>query len=194
MRMLFYFSLSLIRHRLSSVSLTQGMKLLIHSCAYRAKKLSNTYCFHQVKCDKTVPACHNCGRLRVQCPGYEEHNRQSSADVLSSVESVYRTSGVEKRRVGSCEECRRAKRRCCRSRPQCRQCSRRSQTCTYISGSSQQMQLERPISSPSAGPESGHSMLERSSIPCQTATTTYGFDGVQWYGTTLPPYLMVCGN
>lgn len=178
--MLFYFSQSLIRHRLSSVSLTQGTKLLIHSCACRAQKVSITYCCHQVKCDKSVPACHNCGRLGVQCPGYEEHNRQSSADVLSSVETVYRTSGIEKRRVGSCEDCRKAKRRCCRSRPQCRQCIRRSQTCTYISGSNQHIQAERGISSPLAGPESSHSMLDRSSISSQTTVTAYGSDGVQW--------------
>lgn len=91
----------------------------------------------QVRCDRNSPACHNCTRLGVNCPGYgdstailsqKDGSRQRLQD---SVDFIYRSSGVEKRRVGSCDECRRTKSRCSRTRPVCKRCTRKGFTCKY---------------------------------------------------------------
>lgn len=90
----------------------------------------------QVRCDRNSPACHNCTRLGVNCPGYGDSAILSQKDgsrqrLQDSVDFIYRASGVEKRRVGSCDECRRTKSRCSRTRPICKRCTRKGFTCKY---------------------------------------------------------------
>jgi hypothetical protein len=91
----------------------------------------------QVRCDRNSPTCHNCTRLGVNCPGYgdttailsqKDGSRQRLQD---SVDYIYRASGVEKRKVGSCDECRRTKSRCSRTRPVCKRCTRKGFACKY---------------------------------------------------------------
>lgn len=82
----------------------------------------------QVKCDRRVPTCRNCDRLRITCPGYANLSRE---ELQASVESVYRASGVERRRTGACEECRRIKSRCSRTRPVCHRCAQKKLECRY---------------------------------------------------------------
>ncbi|TFB06916.1 hypothetical protein CCMA1212_001306 [Trichoderma ghanense] len=89
-----------------------------------------------VRCDRNSPTCRNCDRLGVKCPGYSDIPVLSQKDgsrqrVQDSVDTIYRASGVEKRKVGSCDECRRSKSRCCRSRPVCRRCLNKGFTCKY---------------------------------------------------------------
>ncbi|KAL7810209.1 hypothetical protein V8C44DRAFT_332577 [Trichoderma aethiopicum] len=90
----------------------------------------------KVRCDRNSPTCHNCNRLGVKCPGYSDLPVLSQKDgsrqrVQDSVDTIYRTSGVEKRKVGSCDECRRTKSRCSRSRPVCKRCMKKGFTCRY---------------------------------------------------------------
>lgn len=88
----------------------------------------------QVRCDRTVPSCRNCIRLGVPCPGYDRNSESiSRKQVLKSAEDIFRAAGVEKRRVGSCEECRASKHRCTRTRPACRRCLVRKLACVYPS-------------------------------------------------------------
>lgn len=99
----------------------------------------------QVRCDRASPTCRNCDQLGVRCPGYTEASSSASThgpstgdrhhpsrqSIQASLEDIYRASGVEKRRVGSCDECRRSKSRCSRTRPECRRCMRRGFVCSY---------------------------------------------------------------
>ncbi|KAL6874322.1 hypothetical protein HDV57DRAFT_504481 [Trichoderma longibrachiatum] len=90
----------------------------------------------KVRCDRNSPTCHNCNRLGVKCPGYGDLPVLSQKDgsrqrVQDSVDTIYRASGVEKRKVGSCDECRRTKSRCSRSRPICKRCMKKGFTCRY---------------------------------------------------------------
>lgn len=91
----------------------------------------------QVRCDRKSPTCHNCDRLGVNCPGYSDttailsQKDGSRQRLQDSVDFIYRASGVEKRRVGSCDECRRTKSRCSRTRPVCKRCTRKGFTCKY---------------------------------------------------------------
>ncbi|KAL7892982.1 hypothetical protein HDV64DRAFT_272949 [Trichoderma sp. TUCIM 5745] len=93
--------------------------------------------FLPVRCDRNSPACHNCTRLGVNCPGYSDptailsQKDGSRQRLQDSVDFIYRASGVEKRRVGSCDECRRTKSRCSRTRPICKRCTRKGFTCKY---------------------------------------------------------------
>lgn len=48
-----------------------------------------------------------------------------------SADEIFRAAGVEKRKVGSCEECRASKHRCTKTRPACRRCILRNLNCTY---------------------------------------------------------------
>lgn len=91
---------------------------------------------HQVRCDRNSPTCRNCDRLGVKCPGYSDIPVLSQKDgsrqrIQDSVDTIYRASGVEKRKVGSCDECRRTKSRCSRSRPVCRRCMKKGFICKY---------------------------------------------------------------
>lgn len=91
----------------------------------------------QVRCDRKTPTCHNCDRLGVNCPGYSDaaailsHKDGSRKRIQDSVDTIYRASGVEKRKVGSCDECRRTKSRCSRTRPTCKRCVRKGFACKY---------------------------------------------------------------
>lgn len=126
----------------------------------------------QVRCDRNSPACHNCTRLGVNCPGYgdtaatlsqKDGSRQRLQD---SVDFIYRASGVEKRRVGSCDECRRTKSRCSRTRPVCKRCTRKGFTCKYnakydASASAAGTAADSPSPQPATAAETG--MLAASS-------------------------------
>jgi len=86
----------------------------------------------QVKCDRTRPACTACIRLKVQCPGYDDATKpRSQEEVGQSADSILRASGVVKRRIGSCAECRRAKTRCSHTHPKCDRCNQKGTRCTY---------------------------------------------------------------
>jgi hypothetical protein len=89
------------------------------------------YCV-QVRCDRLRPSCQNCKRLGVGCPGYHNENETISRNQLHKLaEEVYASSGVERRRFGTCEACRVAKERCTKTRPACRRCSSRGLDCVY---------------------------------------------------------------
>ncbi|KAH7165273.1 hypothetical protein EDB81DRAFT_778906 [Dactylonectria macrodidyma] len=86
----------------------------------------------KVRCDRSLPACRNCSRLGVTCPGYDERCESASREqILKSAQHIFREAGVEKRRVGSCEECRTTKSRCSRTRPSCTRCTSRRLSCVY---------------------------------------------------------------
>ncbi|KAF5005041.1 hypothetical protein FDECE_8457 [Fusarium decemcellulare] len=85
----------------------------------------------KVKCDRTTPSCLACRRLRISCPGYESRGPVSSTNLDSSVDGIFRASGVQRRKVGSCESCYKAKIRCSKSRPACHRCAQRGNACVY---------------------------------------------------------------
>ncbi|KAH6606903.1 hypothetical protein Trco_006056 [Trichoderma cornu-damae] len=88
----------------------------------------------KVKCDKTIPECQNCLRLGVGCPGFSRQNGSiSRKEMQKSADDIFKAAGVEKRRVGSCEECRSSKHRCTKTRPACRRCILRNLPCVYPS-------------------------------------------------------------
>ncbi|KAH8901653.1 hypothetical protein GQ53DRAFT_708009 [Thozetella sp. PMI_491] len=81
----------------------------------------------KVKCDRTSPACRCCQKLGIRCPGYSR-----AGDLPEkAVKRIYSDSQVEKRRVGSCRECRRMKLKCDQAHPQCRRCQERGLDCVY---------------------------------------------------------------
>lgn len=89
-------------------------------------------CYFQVRCDRSLPDCRNCLRLGVPCPGYDRENEFiSRKELQKSADDIFRAAGVEKRKVGSCEECRASKHRCTKTRPACRRCILRNLTCYY---------------------------------------------------------------
>ncbi|KAJ6789952.1 hypothetical protein PWT90_10831 [Aphanocladium album] len=86
----------------------------------------------QVRCDRSLPDCRNCLRLGVPCPRYDRENEFiSRKELQKSADDIFRAAGVEKRKVGSCEECRASKHRCTKTRPACRRCILRNLKCTY---------------------------------------------------------------
>ncbi|KAL7792436.1 hypothetical protein V8C37DRAFT_380295 [Trichoderma ceciliae] len=86
----------------------------------------------KVKCDKTMPKCRNCLRLGVGCPGFSPQSEFiSRKEMQKSADDIFKAAGVEKRRVGSCEECRSSKHRCTKTRPSCRRCILRNLSCVY---------------------------------------------------------------
>lgn len=85
-----------------------------------------------MRCDRTQPACQKCERLGVQCPGYHDEGQAiSRPELLRLADSIYSSSGVKKRRFGSCESCKVAKERCTKTKPACRRCSLRGLQCVY---------------------------------------------------------------
>ncbi|RSL65958.1 hypothetical protein CEP51_012921 [Fusarium floridanum] len=85
-----------------------------------------------VRCDKSVPSCRRCTRLGVACPGYEpDHGSMSRSEMLKSTDDIFKAAGVDKRRIGSCNECRTSKSRCTRTRPTCQRCRMRGLSCVY---------------------------------------------------------------
>ncbi|KAJ3526710.1 hypothetical protein NM208_g11057 [Fusarium decemcellulare] len=101
----------------------------------KAQKEAMTSCLvcrsRKVKCDRTTPSCLACRRLRISCPGYESRGPVSATNLDSSVEGIFRASGVQRRKVGSCESCYKAKIRCSKSRPSCHRCAQRGTACVY---------------------------------------------------------------
>ncbi|KAJ4158380.1 uncharacterized protein LMH87_008909 [Akanthomyces muscarius] len=86
----------------------------------------------KVRCDRSLPDCRNCLRLGVPCPRYDRENEFiSRKELQKSADDIFRAAGVEKRKVGSCEECRASKHRCTKTRPACRRCILRNLKCTY---------------------------------------------------------------
>ncbi|KAF4980458.1 hypothetical protein FDECE_17877 [Fusarium decemcellulare] len=51
--------------------------------------------------------------------------------MLKSTEDIFKAAGVDKRRIGSCGECRSSKSRCTRTRPICQRCRARGLNCVY---------------------------------------------------------------
>lgn len=70
--------------------------------------------------------------MGITCPGYTlHHGRLTPMNMRLSAEAIYRASGIEKRRLGSCNACRNSKIRCTKTRPKCRRCLERNVDCTY---------------------------------------------------------------
>jgi hypothetical protein len=89
-------------------------------------------------------------RLGVTCPGYTRHNgRLTTLNMRLSTEAIYRASGIEKRRLGSCNACRTSKIRCTKTHPKCRRCQERNIECTYNTQSNPANALATPVQSPS---------------------------------------------
>ncbi|KAH8888975.1 hypothetical protein GQ53DRAFT_653374, partial [Thozetella sp. PMI_491] len=85
-----------------------------------------------IKCDQSQPRCRACVRLGVHCPGYGSGAISDSAGGSeSAIDDIFKASGVEKRKIGSCEACRRSKIACSKHRPTCRRCSKRHIDCIY---------------------------------------------------------------
>ncbi|KAH7000660.1 hypothetical protein EDB80DRAFT_724325 [Ilyonectria destructans] len=88
----------------------------------------------KVRCDRTIPSCRKCHRLGVTCPGYElDHGCISRSEMLKSTNDIFKAAGIEKRRVGSCHECRASKCRCTRTKPACQRCVAKCLKCVYHS-------------------------------------------------------------
>lgn len=157
----------------------------------------------QVRCDRKSPTCQNCDRLGVNCPGYSDttailsQKDGSRQRLQDSVDFIYRASGVEKRRVGSCEECRRTKSRCSRTRPVCKRCTRKGFTCQYsakydasAAGTTATAASQSPPSSTAAeasilaGPSNGSGLVstpgsQTDTISMPLSSTILG--PLQWY-------------
>lgn len=66
------------------------------------------------------------------CPGYDEgHQNIPRNQMVKSTEDIFRAAGKEKRRIGSCEQCRATKSLCTRNRPSCKRCILRGLSCVY---------------------------------------------------------------
>ncbi|KAH8125289.1 hypothetical protein LI328DRAFT_155837 [Trichoderma asperelloides] len=87
--------------------------------------------------------CRNCLRLGVGCPGFSPQSEFiSRKEMQKSADDIFKAAGVEKRRVGSCEECRSSKHRCTKTRPSCRRCILRNLPCIYPSKLDKQHERE----------------------------------------------------
>ncbi|KAM5375791.1 hypothetical protein ACJZ2D_005847 [Fusarium nematophilum] len=101
----------------------------------------------KVKCDKTHPECTTCRRLGVQCPGYDDGGSAvSRKDLQPLVDRAYRTSGLERRRIGACVNCQSAKTRCSRALPRCKRCVAQNTECVYDSASAKHRSKKAPRS------------------------------------------------
>lgn len=90
-----------------------------------------------------MPECRNCVRLGVGCPGFSPQSEFiSRKEMQKSADDIFKAAGVEKRRVGSCEECRSSKHRCTKTRPSCRRCILRNLPCIYPSKLDKQQERE----------------------------------------------------
>lgn len=86
----------------------------------------------QVKCDKRASGCDNCQHIGVQCPGLISAEAEySSSQVSNIVTRLFADAGVDRRKYGSCQECRTSKSKCSRDRPKCFRCERKSLHCSY---------------------------------------------------------------
>ncbi|KAH8812765.1 hypothetical protein F5884DRAFT_316685 [Xylogone sp. PMI_703] len=128
----------------------------------------------KVKCDKTVPSCHKCTRLGIQCPGYDAGvTKRSKDDVHSSVEVIYHNAGIKRRRLGSCKECHNSKNKCSRDRPRCQRCVQKSLPCTYSRHDAQHQEDSRSHISPSASSEDSPGAARSSNL-------TQSDDQIHW--------------
>lgn len=141
-----------------------------------------------MRCDRAAPSCRNCLRLGVRCPGYDgDDSAVSRGELVSSVEGIYRAAGVERRRIGSCIECRKTKSRCTRTRPTCQRCQQRTLACTYPSRSERE-RLSQPAPFDNARPRDTSPTAANTSEP---STTNHGRH--QWYSHP-PSWLMLSGS
>jgi len=68
------------------------------------------------------------------CPGFlRQHENLSRKELRLAAESIYKASGVKKRRMGSCDACRTSKISCNKIRPACSRCVTRNIQCKYNS-------------------------------------------------------------
>ncbi|KAL6399442.1 putative Zn(II)2Cys6 transcription factor [Ilyonectria robusta] len=112
----------------------------------------------EVRCDRTIPSCRKCHRLGVTCPGYElDHGSISRSEMLKSTNDIFKAAGIEKRRVGSCHECRASKSRCTRTKPACQRCVAKCLKCVYHSKAGDQ-------DDSSASPSDHIHLLERDQL------------------------------
>ncbi|KAK1242293.1 hypothetical protein MKX07_000279 [Trichoderma sp. CBMAI-0711] len=135
----------------------------------------------KVKCDKTMPECRNCLRLGVGCPGFSPQSEFiSRKEMLKSADDIFRAAGVEKRRVGSCEECRSSKHRCTKTRPSCRRCILRHLPCVYPSKPDKQQEREA-----STQPASSVASSTAAAAGLTSTTTAQPLDVGQWTNPAL---------
>lgn len=88
----------------------------------------------QVRCDKMLPNCQNCIRLGIPCPGYNPDTEFISRKEMQKIaDNIFKAAGVEKRRVGSCQECRASKYGCSKDQPSCQRCIWKDVECVYLS-------------------------------------------------------------
>lgn len=62
--------------------------------------------------------------------------------MLKSTDDIFKAAGKERRRIGSCEQCRSSKNLCSRERPTCKRCTLRCLDCTYRGKSDKGSPLE----------------------------------------------------
>ncbi|PTB75659.1 hypothetical protein M440DRAFT_1439356 [Trichoderma longibrachiatum ATCC 18648] len=115
-----------------------------------------------------MPECRNCLRLGVGCPGFSPQSEFiSRKEMQKSADDIFRAAGVEKRRVGSCEECRSSKHRCTKTRPSCRRCILRQLPCVYPSKGDKQQEREsstQPASSVASSTAAAAGLTESTSV------------------------------
>ncbi|EHK41509.1 uncharacterized protein TrAtP1_005005 [Trichoderma atroviride] len=135
----------------------------------------------KVKCDKTIPECRNCLRLGVGCPGFSPQSEFiSRKEMQKSADDIFRAAGVEKRRVGSCEECRSSKHRCTKTRPSCRRCILRNLPCIYPSKLDKQHERES-----SSQPASSVASSTIAAAGLMSMTPAQPLEPTQWTNPTL---------
>ncbi|KAI0152689.1 hypothetical protein GGR57DRAFT_168446 [Xylariaceae sp. FL1272] len=86
----------------------------------------------KVRCGREISGCRNCSRLGLPCPGYSRGAETTSrAEVLKSAQDLFSAAGFQKRRIGSCNDCRASKSKCSKDRPSCRRCADKGLPCLY---------------------------------------------------------------
>ncbi|KAL7974367.1 hypothetical protein HDV63DRAFT_111362 [Trichoderma sp. SZMC 28014] len=135
----------------------------------------------KVKCDKTIPECQNCVRLGVGCPGFSPQSEFiSRKEMQKSADDIFKAAGVEKRRVGSCEECRSSKHRCTKTRPSCRRCILRNLPCIYPSKLDKQHERES-----SSQPASSVASSTVAAAGLTSMAPVHPLEPTQWTNPTL---------
>ncbi|EGR45648.1 uncharacterized protein TRIREDRAFT_110689 [Trichoderma reesei QM6a] len=128
-----------------------------------------------------MPECRNCLRLGVGCPGFSPQSEFiSRKEMLKSADDIFKAAGVEKRRVGSCEECRSSKHRCTKTRPSCRRCILRHLPCVYPSKPDKQQEREA-----STQPASSVASSTAAAAGLTSTTTAQPLDVGQWTNPAL---------
>ncbi|KAI0019705.1 fungal-specific transcription factor domain-containing protein [Xylariomycetidae sp. FL0641] len=133
----------------------------------------------KVRCDRTTPGCTNCSRLGVPCPGYAtDHESISRSEIVKSADDIFRAAGVQKRRVGACNECRTSKNKCTKAKPACQRCLVRGLACVYPNRTH-----ERSISIPETSPIEESFLLTAADRSVENSTDA---DDSRLYSDALP--------